>query len=273
MPVPLYRWAAITFFLASWVSAAVAQEVKFSLADEIPVGKVAKIDTRGVFVPIFAAWKDGAVATVVLYPGGAGGYGKIGENGWPNSQNFLIRSAKIFAAHPFNVVLVGRATDVSDLDGIARTGESHDQDNQAIFRAIKLKSAAPIWLIGTSMGTISVAAAAIRNSGPNIAGIVLTSSVTSYSVRGAVPAQDLDKIKVPVLVVHHQRDACKKCTPYEAKNITDGMKNAPIKKTLLVDGGSGQSGDPCLALHYHGYIGMEKEVVDLIAAWVKNPTK
>ena len=274
MSVPLYRWAAITLLaLASWGSTAVAQEVKSSLTDEIQLGNVIKVDTRGVFVPIYATWKKDAVATVVLYSGGGGGYGKIGEDGWPSSQNFLIRSAKIFAAHPFNVVLVGRATDVTDLDGIARTSENHDQDNQAIFRAIKLKSAAPIWLIGTSMGTISVAAAAIRNGGPNIAGIVLTSSVTSYSVRGAVPAQDLDKIKVPALVVHHQRDACKKCTPYEAKNIADSMKNSAIKKTVLVDGGSGQSGDPCQALHYHGFIGMEKEVVDLIAAWVKNPTR
>ena len=243
-----------------------------SRADEIQRGNVVKVETRGVVVPIYTVWKEGAVATVVLYSGGGGGYGKIGDDGWPSSRNFLIRSAKMFAAHPFNVVLVGRATDVPDLDGIARTGDNHDQDNQAVFRAIKSKSAAPIWLVGTSMGTISATAAAIRDGGPNIAGIVLTSSITSYRVRGAVPTQDLEKIKVPVLVVHHEKDACKACTPFEARNIADGLKNSPIKKTVLVSGGSGESGDPCEALHYHGYIRMEKEVVDLIAAWIKSPT-
>ncbi len=274
MSSPLYRWVVITLFaLASGGSPAVAQEVKAGLADEIPLGTVVEVATRGVIVPMYAVWKKDAVATVVLYSGGGGGYGKIGENGWPGSQNFLIRSARIFAAHPFNVVLVGRASDVPDLDGFVRTGENHDQDNQAIFHAIKIKSAAPIWLIGTSMGTISVTAAAIKNGGPNIAGIVLTSSVTSSAVKGAVPTQELDKITVPVLVVHHQRDACKICTPYEAKNMADSMKNAPIKKTVLLDGGSGPSGNPCQALHYHGFIGMEKEVADLIAAWVKNPAK
>ena len=187
-------------------------------------------------------------------------------------MNFLIRSAKSFSAHPFNVILVGRATYVSTLDGLTRIGDDHDRDNQAIFRAIQAKSSALIWLVGTSMGTISATAAAIQDSGSTIAGIVLTSSVTAYRVKGAVPSQDLAKIKVPVLVLHHERDACKICTPYEAKDIAAGLKNAPIKKTVLVSGGDGASGNPCEALHYHGFIGMEKEAVDLIANWVIHPS-
>ena len=241
-----------------------------SRADEILRGNVERVQTRGVVVPIYTVWKEGAVATVVLYSGGGGGYGAI-EDGWPGSKNFLIRSAKVFATHPFNIVLVGRATDVPNLDGPVRIGDDHDQDNRAIFRAIKAKSGAPIWLVGTSMGTISVAAAAIKDGEHDIAGIVLSSSVTSYRIRGAVPTQDLEKIKVPVLVVHHENDACKVCTPYEAKGIASGLKNAPIKKTVLVHGGGEPSGDPCEPMHYHGYIGMEREVVDLIAAWIENP--
>lgn len=244
----------------------------FSRADEAQRGQVVRVETRGVTLPIYAVWNKAAVATVVLYSGGAGGYGKMGVDGWPSSENFLIRSAKLFSIHPFNVVLVGRATDVSNLDGQTRIGDDHDLDNQAIFRTIKAQSAAPIWLVGTSMGTISVAAAAIRNSGSNIAGIVLTSSVTAYRVKGAVPAQDLANIKVPVLVLHHERDACKVCIPYEAKSIASGLRNAPIKKTVLVSGGHGASGDPCKALHYHGFIGMEREAVDLIANWIIHPS-
>ena len=243
-----------------------------SRADDALVGQLERVETRGVSVPIYAVWNKAAVASVVLYSGGGGGFGKIGPDGWPSSMNFLIRSAKLFSAHPFNVILVGRATDVSTLDGPTRIGDDHDRDNQAIFRAIKAKSAAPIWLVGTSMGTISATAAAIRDPGSNIAGIVLTSSVTAYRVKGSVPSQDLTKIKVPVLVLHHERDACKICTPYEAKDIAAGLKNAPIKKTVLVSGGEGASGNPCEALHYHGFIGMEKEAVDLIANWVIHPS-
>jgi hypothetical protein len=87
-----------------------------------------------------------------------------------------------------------------------------------------------------------------------------------------VPTQDLAKIKVPVLVLHHIRDACKNCTPYEAKNIAGELKGAPITRTVLVSGGDGASGDPCEALHYHGFIGMERDAVDLIANWVIHPS-
>ena len=240
-------------------------------AVETQRGNVERVATRGVEVPIYTVWRDDAIATVVLYSGGAGGYGRIGEEGWPGSNNFLIRSARLFAAHRFNVVLVGRATDVSDLDGAARLSDNHDQDNRAIFRAIRAKSPVPIWLVGTSRGTISATAAAIRDGERNIAGIVLTSSVTSYRMKGAVPAQDLEKITVPVLVVHHEKDACRVCAPYEAKNIASGLKKSPLKKTVLVSGGTDPSGDPCEPMHYHGYIGMEKEVVDLIAAWIRHP--
>jgi pimeloyl-ACP methyl ester carboxylesterase len=244
----------------------------FARAEEISAGSVLRISTRGATLPIFTVWKKDAVATLVLYSGGGGGYGKLGEDGWPGSPNFLIRSAKLFAAQPFNVVLVGRASDVANLDGVARSGDSHDVDNQAIFRAILAQSRVPLWLVGTSMGTISATAAAIRDEGRSVAGIVLTSSVTAYRVPGAVPRQELGKIGVPVLVVHHVRDACKVCTPHEAKNIADALKNAPIKKTLLLDGGGEPTGDPCEPMHYHGFIGMEQQAVDLISAWIQHPT-
>jgi pimeloyl-ACP methyl ester carboxylesterase len=255
---------------ALWLSASLLAAGPAPAADAA-AGAVVQVETRGVTVPVFALWDENAVATVVLFSGGAGGYGRIGEGGWPASRNFLIRSAKLFAAHPFNLVLVGRATDVAELDGETRIGDRHDEDNRAIFRLIKVRSAAPLWLVGTSMGTISATAAAIRDEGANIAGIVLTSSVTAYRVRGAVPTQDLAKIRVPVLVMHHARDACRSCTPWEAKNIFEGLKNAPVRKFLLVEGGEGATGDPCEALHHHGYIGMERQAVDLIANWILRP--
>ncbi|MEI8325556.1 MAG: alpha/beta hydrolase [Betaproteobacteria bacterium] len=177
----------------------------------------------------------------------------------------------MFATHSLNLVLVGRASDVPDLDGRVRTGDEHDQDKQAIFRSIQARSSAPIWLVGTSMGTISATAAAVRDGGHLVAGLVLTSSITSYRVPGAVPSQDLETIRVPVLVLHHERDACKSCTPWEAKKIAGKLINAPIKKPVLVNGGADPTGEICGATHHHGYLGMEKEAVDLIAAWILNP--
>jgi hypothetical protein len=81
----------------------------------------------------------------------------------------------------------------------------------------------------------------------------------------------LDQIRVPVLVMHHQKDECKSCDPRRADVIVERLTNAPVKKLLLVDGGGGARGDPCEAMHYHGYIGMEMQAVGAITAWIKKP--
>jgi pimeloyl-ACP methyl ester carboxylesterase len=237
-------------------------------------GEVLSIATRpGVRVPVFVVWNPQAKATVVLFSGGAGGYGMLGEDGWPASQNFLIRTGKVWAGHPFNVAMVGRPSDGIDLqDGAVRIGSLHSADNDAVFKALKSKSALPLWVVGTSMGTISAAAAAIQDTDHRIAGVVLTSSITAYNMSGAVPRQELEKIQVPTLVVHHARDSCKVCTPYEAKRLPAALKNAPIKALWMVEEGSGAVGNPCQALHYHGYAGAERAVVDRIARWIENPT-
>lgn len=238
-------------------------------------GEVWMIATRPeVRVPVYVVWNPQAVATVVLFSGGGGGYGALDSEGWPSNRNFLIRTGKVWASYPFNVVMVGRPTDGLDLhEGAVRVGEAHQADNDAVFAAIKRQSPLPLWVVGTSMGTLSAAAAAIRNTDNRIAGIVLSSSVTSYKITGAVPRQELGSIRVPVLVVHHARDACRVCAPYEAKNIPAALKNAPVKALVLITEGSGESGDPCEALHFHGYIGAEKSVVDLIARWIQHPVQ
>lgn len=245
-----------------------------SAADEAAVGQVQRIATRaGVSVPIYAYWRNDALATVVLYSGGGGGYGRIGADGWPAGGNFLIRTGRHWASHPFNVVMVGRPTDGIDLSqGDVRTGEDHAADNLAIFKAIKRQSALPIWLVGTSMGTISATAAAIRDSDALIAGVVLTSSILSRKIPGAVPAQNLENIRVPVLIFHHEQDACWACPAHAAERLVGDLKHAPIKRVMIVNGGTGATGNPCEPMHYHGFVGMREEAVDRIATWIINPS-
>lgn len=74
-----------------------------------------------------------------------------------------------------------------------------------------------------------------------------------------------------MLVVHHEFDECKIYIPSKVSQIIRGLKNALIKKKVYVKGGANPKGDPCEALHWHGFIGMEKEVIDLISDWIKNP--
>jgi hypothetical protein len=125
--------------------------------------------------------------------------------------------------------------------------------------------------VGASRGTVSAAAMAINVKDPAIAGLVLTSSVVKYSTPGAMPKQNLSSIRIPVLIYHHARDACKHCQAYEVPAVIKGLTNAPVKKLMIVDGGANPTGDVCAAQHWHGFIGMEKEAIDTIAGWIKSP--
>lgn len=234
-----------------------------AFADEI-----LKLDTRpGVSVSVYTMKRDGAAATLVLLMGGGGNINLKG--GIPRSNNFLVRTRDYFAAGGFNVAVVDRPSD-HELDYDFRISPEHIQDLSRVVSHVKKDAGPPVWLVGTSRGTVSAAAAAIAFGNEELAGMVLTSSVTSKRT-GALPTQKLDAIRIPVLILHHEKDACNVTRPSEVSLITRGLKNAPLKKQTMVSGGANPHGDPCEAMHWHGFIGMEKEAVDIIAAWIKNP--
>jgi predicted alpha/beta-hydrolase family hydrolase len=235
-------------------------------------GTLIKVPTRtDVKTTLFWEPVEGAKATVFLFPGGGGGFGKV-EDGKAMGGNFLVRSAPYFLANGFNVAIFGRPNDMEEIGWRERMGADHLADVRAVLEFVKQKSSAPVWIVGTSRGTVSATAMAITVQDPAIAGLVLTSSVVKYSTPGAVPTQNLSAIKVPVLVYHHAKDACKHCQAHEAPAIIKGLSNAPIKKLMVVDGGGNPTGDVCAGQHWHGFIGMEKEAVNTISAWIRNPT-
>jgi len=230
-----------------------------------------QLDTRpDVKVPVFYMKQDAATATLILLPGGGGSFGAL-VDGKPSGQNFLVRSRDYFAQAGFNVAVMGRASDKNDLDYPDRIAPEHLQDIQTLVDFLKKDTGLPVWLVGTSRGTVSATAAAISFGNDKLAGIVLTSSVVSYKKTGAVPSQDMEKIAIPVLVLHHEKDACKVCAPHEVPAIVKGLKNAPIKKQIFVSGGDHPTGDACESFHYHGYAGIEESTVELITRWIKKP--
>lgn len=224
----------------------------------------------GVSTTLFWESIPNAKATVLLFPGGGGGFGKV-EDGKATGNNFLVRSNPYFLANGFNVAIFGRPNDSAELEYVDRTSDAHMADVQKVLAFIKTKADLPVWVVGTSRGTISATATAIHVQN-EIAGLVLTSSVVNNKKPGAIPKQELADIRVPVLVLHHTKDACPLCQPQEVPNILRGLKNAPIKKEIMVSEGDNPTGDPCAALHWHGFIGMEKEAVDTIGRWIYSPT-
>jgi predicted alpha/beta hydrolase len=250
-------WIAAAALLCAIASSAMAED------------RIVRLDTRGsAKIPFYYMKREGAVATLVLLPGGSGGFGSP-VDGKPSSNNFLVRTRDEFAAAGFNVAVMSRPSDQPELGYNERLSDWHMDDIRQLVRYLKSDANAPVWLVSTSRGTVSATAAAIRIGAPDLAGVVLSSSVVAYKFPGALPKQDLAAIRIPVLIVHHEADACHACLPHEVPAVLSKLKNAPIKKLTMLRGGGDPTGDPCEALHHHGYIGQEAEAVKLITDWIK----
>jgi len=208
---------------------------------------------------------------VVLLPGGHGGL-QIFPNGsmkWGDG-NFLVRRRQLFAERGLMVAVVDAPSDRQSwpyLVGFRQTPE-HAADLKAVIAWLREKSKAPVWLVGTSRGTVSAAYVATELSGPEGPdGIVLTSTILTDDKGRPVPAMPLQRIRVPVLVVHHEQDGCSLCSFSEVPALMAKLANTPRSQLLSFKGGL-STGDPCEAFAYHGFNGLEPEVVQQVAAWV-----
>jgi predicted alpha/beta-hydrolase family hydrolase len=235
-----------------------------------------------VVMPLFWHQASNAKGTVLLIPGGVGGFGGV-RDGSPLMNNVIPHSNQHFVANGYNVVILGVPSD-GLMDGGRRVippnerlSGRHASDIRAAVEYIKAQLPGPIWLAGYSMGTVSASLAALSIKDPAIVGVVLISMLSNpgyvMGVYNDVSLQrlNLSELRLPVLVYHHEKDACDKCRPAEVRKVFDRLVNAPIRKLVMTNGGTGATGDPCRNQHWHGFPGMEKEAVDEIAAWMDKP--
>lgn len=217
--------------------------------------------------------KDGnPKALVLMMAGGHGGLQMFpgGSIKW-GENNFLIRTRQQFAEHGVDVVIVDAPSDRQNppfLNGFRMTHE-HATDVGAIIKWARRSSKAPVWVVGTSSGTWSAAYAGIQLQGENAPdGIVLTSTILSTEKGKSVPEMSLERIKKPVLVVHHKNDACDHCKISDMPKLMARLNNSSRLELITVDGGVFK-GNPCEAEHYHGFNGIEPIAVKKIADWIK----
>jgi len=211
-------------------------------------------------------------AAVILFAGGHGGLeiSPEGGMGW-GKGNFLVRTRQQFVEQGLSVALVDAPSDRQRkaFTGGFRQRPEHVADIKAVIAWLKQQNNVPVWLIGTSRGTQSAAFIATQLSVvegcPD--GLVLTSTILSDTKERSVPEMPLEKISIPVLVVHHERDGCENCSYRDISFLMKKLNGAPRKELITVTGGASQ-GDPCEASAYHGFNGREKEVVGKIAEWI-----
>ena len=236
--------------------------------------RVADIPTRpGVTQRMVVLAPDTPKAAVVLFAGGHGGLQvtSAGNFKW-GAGNFLVRTRQLFASRGLMVVVVDAPSDRQRppyLGGFRQESE-HVVDIRAVIAWLKQQANIPVWLVGTSRGTQSAAFIATQlapaDGGPD--GVVLSSTMLTDRPDGLpVPEMALDKIQVPTLVVHHKQDGCGHCRYADLPRLMDKLTAVPRKELLAFEGGKSQ-GDPCEARAYHGFNGIEPEVVEKIADWI-----
>ena len=230
------------------------------------------LDTRlGVTQQIFIEQPNNSKANLVLFAGGKGKI-KLSSGKYKTNNNFLIRSRHLFTDNNFTTVLIDAPSDKQGKLGMLkgfRNSHEHLQDIEAVISYIRSINDKPIWLVGTSRGTESAAYAAVHLNN-KIDGVILTSSISKTNDKGtSVTDLSLDKITVPVLAIHHSQDACKTTRPSVVKDIKHKVHNSSRVEIKLFSGGdTPRSSNPCQARTYHGYFGLEAEVVDYIDSFI-----
>jgi hypothetical protein len=187
-------------------------------------------------------------ASVILLPGGNGYMGITADGQITQLRgNSLVRTRDAFAARGFAVLLPEANVDLS----------------AAIATMAAIKR--PVTLIGTSRGTQRIASAIAAGAKPDK--IVLTSGFLSaesgdgYNVMSTVGSPD--KLP-PTLVIHHRNDGCRVTLP---AGVEPFMAWAGKKAQVTWLSGGVNEGDPCQAAGYHGFAGIEGQMVSAAAGF------
>ena len=218
----------------------------------------------------------GAKAAVILLAGGKGALKLSPAGDFGDLRlNFLIRSRDHFARQGLAVASLDASSDnLGGMNGKIRMSTQYAQDVGKVITEIKKRTGLPVWVIGTSAGTLSAANVGAR-SAPAPDGIVLTSTMTTLDNTGycgmTVYSAPLAAIRKPVLVVSHKDDgcACSPGAPEVGAKLVAALTGAAAKEVKVFTGGSAPQSPPCEAHSQHGYIGMEGDVVKWIADWIK----
>jgi hypothetical protein len=211
---------------------------------------------------------------LVILPGGPG-FADLDAKGCARKLpgESMLRSRSLFHRAGLATALVDAPTDFRGEDGLGgfRIAQQHAEDVGKVIADVRDRAKLPVWLAGTSRGTISAANAAARLTGRQAPdGLVLTSPITSGREGGykawvaqTVFSVNLRQIRVPLLVVAHAADACIRTPPHLAASIAP-QTSAPRKQTVVVKGGSGRSVgglDACQGDTPHGFAGQDGDLV------------
>lgn len=281
--IRIFCFKKATFIIVNLLIAIVFYS--FSLREasaDVPIKiQLVQIESRpGVTTKFILLKPEKPKFAIILF---AGTHGQINLSGNPENPkigdleiNFLVRTREKYAQRSVMVALFDMPSDKRNADRYEmfrfRTTDEHIRDMEAVVSYIKKEAKVPVWLVGTSAGTISAAYGTIQLKG-KVDGVVLTSSLTS--VKGfqnnypkGILNMNLGSIDVPAFIIAHKGDNCEYSPPSGAEQIKEALKGSSRAQILVVKGGLVSRSKPCDGLSEHGFYGNESEVVEAIVKFI-----
>jgi pimeloyl-ACP methyl ester carboxylesterase len=205
-----------------------------------------------------------------MMPGGSGEVDIERNTDLRHDENFVVRTRFLWTARGYAVVIPD-ALDHENMRGLRSSPEYAAVVDTLVEFAHTRVANEPVFLLGTSQGSIAAMNGAAHARPGQLAGLVLTESVSRLggsheTVFDADPAG----VRVSALVVANREDTCDVAPPGDAPKIAGAMSNSPGVKVLYVSGGTARSHKACGSLTPHGYYGIEQSVVTQIADWMQS---
>jgi hypothetical protein len=259
----LARAALVIIAAMSWASTSSAQVF---LVEPIEKGIFGSSEPTPTFL-----WSGkNSKAVLIMIPGGDGHLGLTPER--KDLGGFYGNTLKRLS----NPSLTSGSIDVVIFDSpdrllvgeaypISRTTSDHLSRIESVVRYYKNKLNKPIWLMGHSNGAVSITEfwKHIHNGEKRtlIDGLVMSSSRNGISFP--------DDTNIPVLFLHHWKDACSKSNSRSSMSEYESLKSANNNRTeyVWIRGGEEESGNSCHS-GYHMYSGAGAEVSDAIDKFI-----
>jgi hypothetical protein len=217
---------------------------------------------------ILYAVPDRPRATIVMLPGGDGDLGLMRDGSLRHGDNFVVRTRAQWVGLGY-AVLIPDAPRMVNLRGL-RSSPRYARLVEYLVKFAEGRIRRPVFLLGTSQGSIAAMNGAAHAASSALAGVVLTESVSRPGQsRETVFNGDPGAVRVAALIVTNRDDKCGVAPPEDAPKIAAALSHARAVQVLAVAGGRDKSEEPCGSLTPHGYYGIEDPVIGAIDRWMR----
>lgn len=267
---------SIFLILIFWTSTGFSQNIPVhaqGLNEELITIELASgITQSGVYSTRTGVLEPSKLA--VLFPGHPSVVRPVVVNGSMTESrltgNFLIRSRRFLSDESIATLLVDCHSDsITVCSSRYQSARQRQEDIDKLIGVVRMRtpSIREVWLIGTSMGTISSSFLPFYNP-KGYAGAIHTASITEPNAFFSYKEMDQFDYSKPSGIhffIHHANDPCHLTTYSGAKSIAS-KAGVPL---ITVYGGKDFQGASCQAFNQHGFRGKEEEVMAEIGSIIK----